>query len=303
MPTGKKKSLLENVKFAFLALVFAALFIFLGYYIYLYSNIDATKTNIPTTSEGYSRTTVELEDNQQILSHKYPLETNFPDFIIRTKGEVPSEYGRGFDLVEGYNVKIVSTNKFSKAEIKDPSGEKVLAEVLQLEVYIDDEDNYLEVNEPFNVALSVFLAGNKEVNVSQGWFLSILHQEEMNRLREDFLNGRTTNSLTDEEITLHNEEIDKADKAFEEKYAGKDLSQDEVEALFESIDSWIIVPYVKDEFTEYEEDNGGGNAGGYTLLLSEYYGGKDSEFIDKVLSKGTSTLKEPVLVTNLYVDR
>ena len=221
----------------------------------------------------FTETTIDLLGQQKILSYKYPLDMQFPDFVRRYKYESPEDV-KEVDLIEGYRVNVISTGKLSTSEIKDSSGKKVLGEALLLEVYMDDTKGYLKSNNPFNIALRIYPPEGDPMEITPDWPSEIL------------------------------EEFNTDDNSKNLNVKRKTAAQEDIQKIFSENKYWVITPYVKDALTEYDKNSGDSLDFkiNYFVLLDMYYGGKDSEFIDKIVADDMSDLRVPVLITHIRMD-
>ena len=275
--------------------IFGLLFISLVYYLVLYLTVDKTTTVKET---NLYEMVIGNDGNEQTLKRQYPADMEFPGFVVRDRMEVPSELEANYDFFELFGVRVVSTGKLSTTTIKDPPGVNTLAEVLQLEVYIDDEQGYLTTNKPFNIALRVYPEPYPEEDIAPIYLMNIVQQIESKRLHDELGIDSNAAKLTNEQVETLNEKF----KSLSEKYIVEGITQEKIEEMFKEDTIWVIAPYLKDDLITYTLGSEEALYHNYIVLLDEYYGGNDSALVEKILSRDVSETRDPVMISDLFVN-
>jgi len=331
----------DKVKLSALIFIVGLLSITLIYYLFLYSTIDKTPTGTSSKKTDLYEIIIDSNGNERKIKHQYPVDMEFPEFIVRRGMEIPSEFGFDYDFFKGVGIRLVSTGEFSTATIKDPSGTKKLAEVLQLKVYIDDKQGFLEKNEPFDMAIEVYPAPNIRKDES---YLESERERLIKELKDRDGNPREP---TKEEIKILNEKLkiysvpnlkeniapghlhDNAVR-LEKKRLIRELTQnssfkrttregitalnEKIRVYSESLTPAHIPQEVLEEMfkegtpwimTPYLNSEDSfieySMNSEYSVLLDEYYGGVSSTILSKILSKNVVNVKNPVMMVDLFV--
>jgi len=301
MPAEEKKIAWDKVKLVLVLVIFALLFISLSYYLVLYFKVDRAKIKQASQDSSFYENRSATGGKDKVIKHQYPVDAALPNFVVRSMMDVPDEMEADFDILEYFGVRVVSTGKFSTTTIKNPTTSNDLAEVLQLEVYIDDKEGYFTSNKPFNIALGVYIGVNEEgvkVDVAPSYIKNIFKDFDSVMIIKEVNPSGNVQTFTEDEITLLNEKL----KILNDDYYTKTIEQSEIENMFKENTVWLIVPYLKDDLIKYTLSNDRAVNHNFTALSDEYYNGGDSNLVEKILSKDMADLKEPVMITDLYID-
>lgn len=98
---------------------------------------------------------------------------------------IPEEIPLGYDYMEFYGLRVVSTGKISRGELSSGIFTSTkLAETVELEVYVDDGNSLLANNNPFNIALLVFPAPDFNEDISPRFLANYVQRVEALKLFE-----------------------------------------------------------------------------------------------------------------------
>lgn len=252
--------------------------------------INIRSTLISNTANNQFETIHDAQGNEFVLKHANPPVSDMPAFVVNNTAQMPEGFKADYNLTEYYGVRVVSTGKFSTSVIKDRFGFRSLGKVLQLEVKVDDQNNYLDKNEPFNIALRIYPDPNvPSKDIAPQYLMNIIQEQESDRI------GKDLSASSIEERTAQLDEVMK-------QYVDKGISQEKLDQLFKEGTVWIMVPYVEDDLIQYTLNNKESVNHEFAVLADKYYKGKDSAFFEKVLSKNLTGLKEPIMISDLFVN-
>jgi hypothetical protein len=268
-------------------ILFLCTIAFLGTIIY-FLNLRVNFTS-KLNNTGLLETVYDVQGNQVKLKHKYPPEAGLPQFLVRNTMEVPKDFKANYGRFEYYGVRVVSTGKFSTVLIKNKLGLHTIAKVLQLEVKVDDKQDFFNNNQPFKIALRIYPNPDIDEDIAPLYLMNIIQQQESESLVKE---------ISPSSVDELNQNLSETTK----DYIDKGISQDKLNEMFREGTSWIIVPYAKDDLIVYTLQNKDAVNHEFAVLADQYYGGGDSKLIEKVLSKDFSNIKEPVMLSDLYFD-
>jgi len=302
MPAENVGTLRAKFRSVLLFIIFSLLFIFLAYYLVLYYKVDNTQIRLDNKDADLYEKVYDASNNESVLKRQYPADTEFPSFVTRGYIRIPEEMEANYDLLEYIDMRVVSTGRLSTVTIKNSSGTRDFAEILQLEVYIDDTEGFLKDNEHFNIALRVYpitgLEGDEKFDIAPFYLKNIFQGIERKKQLSELRPDGGSESLTEEEINLLNDNT----KEVGENHPFEAIEQKDVEELFKEGTVWELSPYLKDDLVKYTLGKKDALFHDFIVLANEYYDGSDSQLIEKILSKSMSNIKNPVMVSDLYMN-
>jgi len=289
MPGEKNGWLKINPKIFITIVVLTTLFVLFLYYLVQYLGIDKTPAIEEKKDSNYYEIITDSHGKQFTVKRQYPVDTKFPSFIHNRRIKMSDDKEYSYDFAGFLGVEVVSTGNFSMTTIKSEYNGEKLAEIQQLEVYINDKEKYLQNNEPFNIAIRVYAGPLYQSDIAPMWLLSILQQLERKKILSEL---SSSGGVVNDEVVNR---INRRAIEVSEKYEAEGVDQDTLYSIFEEGTTWVMSPYLisgdrlADTFIEKD----------YSALLGSYYGENDSKFIDKILSKDISNVKSPVMITGL----
>jgi len=192
---------------------------------------------------------------------KYSKNTDFPEFVSRMYLPIEDASGVRNGYYEQIGFRAFSVGTFDISSIRNSSGTKILGYALEVGMLLDDNSAYLSNNESFTIAL--LIASDEDLE---------------NRIFAPGLKNL--------------EDFDVADSL--------NLTIEEIKNIFSENSKWVIYPYTRDGYFDYLLSKADSSEYRYIDLVNDYYGGGDSGFTDKVLSRNISEIKKPLMIMNTY---
>ena len=286
MPIKDGKKLRSKSVIIFLAALFVLLFATLSYFLFDYFDFNEVVFKHKNENQGANSLPNAGKDPDVQYQYFIDIDKEIPDFVVSRSVEIPEALGYSVNYYKSVGIRVISTGNISNTELYDDRGNK-LADVVQVEVYIDDKENFINENKNLNVALNIYTEEPDILNVSPVDIFSMAMSAKALELINDVPRGGVVDEqLYEREMRLYAEELNKV-------FYTKDF----LKQLFSEGTVWVISPFLNTEdfYKEHVFDDM------YIDILKQYYGRGGSNIMESVLSGDITSIKEPILVTDMYV--